>query len=284
MGTVPRSSAEGVCKEGGQQGLLPPSGGPGQAQPAGRKGCPGQGPRQSPVSAAAGGALRCSSWHGPGPPLPGPLNIAPAPGEGSGDCPVWTAVPARSGAARPPRDGKTGPPRPLPTACPDGAPAGAGGAPPSAQLLPPVPGWRLHPRQLSPSVRGHRSPPEGSPPPSPASLPVAVAGGDPVASGPVAAMGGNGGAEGGDTAAPGRGRWGCPRSRRGRRGCTAAAPPCPVLREEGCRAPSPPPPRPARTHHAAAGGGVVRALPAARCDGARRGSCGCCNPLRSALL
>lgn len=76
-----------------------------------------------------------------------------------------------------------------------------------------------------------------------------------MASGPMAARGGNGGAEEGDTAAPGRGRWGCPRSRRGRRGCTAAAPPCPVLRGEGCRAPSPPPPRPARTHHAAAGGG-----------------------------
>lgn len=84
---------------------------------------------------------------------------------------------------------------------------------------------------------------------------------------------------------PDRGRWSCPRSRRGRSGGVAAAPPCPVFRGGACRTPSPPPcplpRRPARTHHAAAGG------PGSPGNSVRRGSAqasGCCNPLRSALL
>lgn len=85
--------------------------------------------------------------------------------------------------------------------------------------------------------------------------------------------GGDGGAPGGGgAAAPGRGRHGCPRSRRGRRGRVAPARPGTALRgnaggQPGTVPAAVPAPRPALTMLRA-----VRAVPAARCGGARLGA------------
>lgn len=84
--------------------------------------------------------------------------------------------PLRRCQTEPPRDGKDETPTPAPH-CPGRAPTAPGGAPPSTQLRPPVPGWCLHPQQLSPSVRGHVPHRRGQPPSIPSAALAAAEGG-----------------------------------------------------------------------------------------------------------
>lgn len=122
-----------LLREEGRGSLSRPGGRPARGRVPGRA-------RSVPQRAG-----RCASWHGPVcPPLHEPLNIAPAPGEG-GDCPVWTAAPARSAATRPPGDGtrRDRPEGRDPRARPDRAPTCRGGS--SAERPAPAPGARLVP-------------------------------------------------------------------------------------------------------------------------------------------
>lgn len=130
---------------------------------------------------------------------------SPGPGEGSGHCPGWTPVPTRSAATRHPRDSSGVDPHcRFLLSAPTGSPLLRETAPSSAHLRAPVPDRRLHPRQLFPSFRGYRSPPEGSLCSIPHRLPSLRQRRGPRTPG-------TGGGRGGDGTEVARGHW-CPRA------------------------------------------------------------------------